>query len=312
MKRFFLKCLVYSGILLLSSALFLRVLVSFTNEYCIQSHEVNVIRQIERMKTIDEPKIVIIGGSGCGFGLCSKMISEHFNMPVCNTGTHAGMGLLTQLNIFKGHICKDDIVVVIPEYSNYLNNNYMGSVANLRILSSTYPAGYRSFTLRQQLYLLQYVPTAFNEARKSENVVIDEDVPYSKRSLNEYGDVELYEVRHHLDTLDWSPVTWNNTKLQKKTVLLLQGFYEYCKKQGAIMLLFPPAYKAMSFDSNRGYITMISEALKEAQLPLVSSPERYRMVDTLHYDTDYHLTYDGVMIRTKQLISDMDSALCHH
>ena len=87
--------MVYLGIVLLCSALFLRVLVAFPNEICRQSHEVNVIKQIERMKTINEPKIIIIGGSGCGFGLCSKLISEHFNMPVCNTGTHAGLGLLT-------------------------------------------------------------------------------------------------------------------------------------------------------------------------------------------------------------------------
>ena len=262
------------------------------------------------MKTIDEPKIVIIGGSGCGFGLCSKMISEYFNKPVCNTGTHAGMGLLTQLSLFKEYICKDDIVVVIPEYSNYISNRYLGEATNLRILSSTYPIGYKSFSLRQQLYLLQYVPSAFDEAWRTRDVVLEDNNPYSMNSLNEYGDVEMYEVRFHLDSLDWSPTKWNNPKLQKNVVIQLQEFYEYCKSQGAIMLLFPPAYKAMSFDANRGYITMIWEALKAAQLPLVSSPERYRMVDTLHYDTEYHLTYDGVLIRTNLLIKDMDSALC--
>jgi len=309
MKRFFLKCLVYFGILLLSSALFLRVLVSFPNEYCFQSHEVNVVRQIKRMKTIDEPKIVIIGGSGCGFGLCSKMISEHFKMPVCNTGTHAGMGLLTQLNLFKGYICKNDIVVVIPEYSNYMKNKYLGDVANLRILSSTYPIGYKSFSLRQQLYLLQYVPFAFDEARKSRNAVIAENNPYSRNSLNEYGDVEMYEIRHHLDTIDWKPKKWDDFRLQNKTISLLQDFYQYCKCRNATMLLFPPAYKEMYFDTNQEYITMIWNALEEAQLSLVSSPERYRMADTLYYDTEYHLIYEGVKIRTQMLIADMDAAL---
>lgn len=296
---------------MLGSALFLRVLVSVPNDGCLQLHEINVARQIERIQNINEPKIIIIGGSGCGFGICSPMINDHFNMPVCNTGTHAGMGLLIQLNLLKKYICKDDIVVVIPEYSNYLENNYLGGVTTLRILSSTFSTGYKSFSLWQQLYLLQYVPAAFDEARKSRNVDLSflYDSPYSKNSLNMYGDVEKYEARHHCDSIDWSPEIWDICRLQKKSVCLLQKYDHYCRSRGAIMLLFPPAYKAMNFDANQACIEAIWETLKNVQLPLASSPERYRMADSLHYDTEYHLTYEGVMIRTNMLISDMDSAL---
>ena len=159
------------------------------------------------------------------------------------------------------------------------------------------------------MYLLQYVPSAFNEARKSRNAVIEENNPYSRNSLNEYGDVEMYEVRCHLDTIDWKPKKWDDFRLQNKTISLLQDFYQYCKCQNATMLLFPPAYKEMYFDTNQEYITMIWNALEEAQLPLVSSPERYRMADTLFYDRPGHLTYEGVVLRTNQLIADIDSAL---
>ena len=47
------------------------------------------------------------------------MIGEHFDMPVCNTGTHADLGLLTQLNICKDYIRNGDIVIIIPEYEQY-------------------------------------------------------------------------------------------------------------------------------------------------------------------------------------------------
>jgi hypothetical protein len=49
--------------------------------------------------------------------------------------------------------------------------------------------------------------------------------------------------------------------------------------------------------------------LEKAQLPCVSKPERYRMADTMHFDSPYHLTYEGVMTRTSRLIADMDSIL---
>lgn len=316
MKRFFIRVLVYSVVILLCSVLFLRTLVSFPNEYCLQSHEVNVIRQIERIQTIDEPKIVIIGGSGCGFGLCSKLISEHFNMPVCNTGTHAGIGLLTQLNLFKDYIHKDDIVVVIPEYSNYFlrtdylcKNRYLGEITNLRILSSTYPIGYRSFSLRQQLHLIQYVPSAYKEAKKSRGIIIDENSPYSKESLNVYGDVERYEKRNYDNSIDWHSTIWEKPVIQRKAISILHEYHDYCRQRGATMLVFPQAYKAMNFDVNQVYIDSLWTTMREERLPLVSVPEHYRMTDSLCYDSPNHLTYEGVMIRTNRLIADMDSAL---
>lgn len=141
MKQFLCKCLVYCGIVLCCSVVLLRVLVTVPDEYCRHSHEVNVIRQIERMENIKEPKIIIIGGSGCGFGLCSTMIGEHFDMPVCNTGTHAGLGLLTQLNICKDYIRNGDIVIIIPEYEQYIGQTYLGSSTTLRIFSSVLSYG---------------------------------------------------------------------------------------------------------------------------------------------------------------------------
>ena len=307
MKRFLIKCLIYTGMFLLCSALFLRVLVSFPSNYSRQSHEVNLARQIERLQQIDNPRIIIIGGSGCGLGLCSPMISNHFNMPVCNTGINAGLGILLQIALFKDYIKKGDIVVVIPEYKNYDHNHYLGNTTVLRILTSVYPNGYKCLSFRQQFHLLQYAVTAFDESLSARHVVVKG--PYSHKSLNEYGDVEMYEIRHHLDTIDWEPKKWDDFRLQNKTISLLQDFYQYCKNQDATMLLFPPAFKEMNFDTNQEYITMIWNALEEAQLPLVSSPERYRMADTLYYDTEYHLIYEGVKIRTQMLIADMDAAL---
>ena len=293
------------------SMAFLRVLASVPNDYCRQSHEVNVVRQIERMENIKVPKIIIIGGSGCGFGLCSPLIGDYFHMPVCNTGTNAGLGLLTHLNLCRDYVQKGDIVVVVPEYSHYKGQFYLGEVANLRVLSSVYPSGYKKFTLRQQLYLIQYVPTAYNNAKASRGVNFDDENcnPYSMKALNEFGDVECFESRQHQVTKDWSVAIWDGPKLQRRAIKVLQEYNQYCMERGATMLVFPPAFKAMDFDANKDFIHVIWESLEKAQLPIVSYPEQYRMADTLHYDTNYHLTYDGVIIRTKQLIKDMDSAL---
>lgn len=230
-------------------------------------------------------------------------------MPVCNTGTHAGMGLLTQINLCKEFVYEGDIVVVIPEYDQYLGNCRFGDASALRILTSVYPKGYKYFTFRQQIQLLRHVPSVFKDAKTVRGQVFEDDSPYSRMSLNEFGDVEMYEMRCHRTDKDWEPKKWKNTKVEKESVALLQGFYDFCEKHHAKMLLFPPAFKAMDFDVNKEVIRSIWMTLEEAQLPCVSKPERYRMADTMHYETNYHLTYEGVMIRTNRLIADMDSAL---
>ena len=311
MKQFLIKCLVYCGIMLLCSVALLKVLVMTPDEYCRRSHEVNVLCQIERMKGIKEPKIIIIGGSGCGFGLCSPMISEHFGMLVCNTGTHADMGLLSQLSICKEFVQNGDVVVVIPEYDQYNGQTYLGGSTTLRIFSSVYPTGYELLTFRQQLHLLQYVPGAHNHAITSRNSRFDETEcnPYSKEALNECGDVECYESRRHQVEKKWRTSKMKPQKVQAKVVDALKDYNQFCKGQGATMLLCPPAFKAMDFDENEEFIHTIWKSLSESGLPMVSCPDNYRMADTLHYDTHYHLTYEGVLIRTNKLIKDLDSAL---
>lgn len=308
MRKFIINSIIVAFILLLGSALFLRVLVSFPNHYTqLSYYGVGTMHQIERMQNLDEPKIVIIGGSNCSFGLCSQMISEHFHMPVCNTGVNFGIGLLTQIQLYKEFIKSDDIVVVIPEYHQYISDTYLGGVATLELLTSTYPKGYKNFTIWQQLHLLPKVPEAFKLACMM-NDVTPKGV-YSKNSLNECGDVEMYEIRHHLDTLDWTPQDWHNPSVQKATIRLLQVFHRYCEERGATMLLFPPVFNASNFDTNETYIHKIWKTLETRKLMLASFPERYRLPNTLFYDSPYHLTYEGVLIRTNRLIEDMDSAL---
>ena len=292
------------------SAVFLGILVLYPNETSLQSHEINVARQIERMQKIEDPKIIFIGGSGYGFGLSSPMIYDHFHMPVCNTGTHADIGLLSQLNLCKDYIHKGDIVVVIPEYHQYFGVGYLGQKTLLRIFSSVYPQGYKELTIRQQIHLFQYIPSAFNDAKKCRNgSFFADDNPYSMKSLNKYGDVECYESRIHKTSIDSTFEVWEHPKIQRSAIIALSDYDRFCKEKGATMLLFPPAYKAMDFDENKDFILFIWQCLVESGLPCVSYPERYRMADTLHYDTNYHLTYEGVVIRTNCLIDDMDSAL---
>lgn len=96
-------------------------------------------------------------------------------------------------------------------------------------------------------------------------------------------------------------------EIQDGAIQLLYEFYQYCKDQGATMTIFPPAFRDKTFEQNVTQINLIWETLSNHNLPIVSSPDNYKLSDSLYYDTDYHLTYEGVILRTNKVISDLDS-----
>lgn len=306
MKRFLLNICVYIAGIIVATFFVWRYMALQPNNYSRFSHEINIKKQLERIQQIDEPKIIFIGGSGCGFGLYSPLIMEHYQMPVVNTGTHAGIGLRLQLLLFKPYIKENDIVIVIPEYAQYLGDFYLGDESAIRILSTNYPKGYKLLNLKQQLNLFKHVPTAYKDAKSARAMKGLDIGPYSALSLNECGDVEMYEYREH-KKINNVNADVKEKRVQKESIKLLCEFNQYCIGNGATVLIFPPALRDEVFEQNKEKIEEIWNALTANDLPLVSSPITYELPDSLFYDTDYHLTYEGVIHRTNMLIANIDS-----
>ena len=307
MRKFVVKILIFAGVVLCATTLLWRCMITVENNYSIRSHETNVRRQIERLDTLQSPKIIFIGGSGCGFGISSPMIRDHSHMNVCNTGTHAGLGLRLQVELYRKCISKGDIVVIIPEYEQY-TGLFLGDETVFRIFTSTYKPGYKHISVRQQFHLFPYVAKAFHDDAIMKGLKeVDATSPYSIASLNEYGDVENYAYRNHREAA-WKPNALEGD-VDKTVIPYLKGLYQECIEKQATMLIFPPAFRQGAFEFNEGKIEEIWNMLEQSDLPVVSNPRACMLPDSLYYDTDYHLTYEGVVIRTNKLIADLDALL---
>lgn len=303
MTRFVVKTVLYVLCVALVTVLLCALMLSVPNVDCRNSHEMNVSRSMERLKLAKGPKMVFIGGSGLAFGLKSKRVQEGVGMPVYNTGTHAGLGLGLQLALVKPYVGEGDLVVCVPEYQQYLGGFMYGNETALRILSSSYPQGYRLVTLRQYVYLLRYVPDAFFSAISTRDGV-PYGGPYSVSALNEFGDVECYEHRNHVEDIQVLPL---NGPLQPRSISVLKDFDSFCAKQGARVLLLPPAYRRTAYYTNETRIDEIWDMVKDSGLTTMSSPETYCFPDSCFFDTDYHLTEQGVDQRTERVISDIQA-----
>ena len=307
MTKFLRKLAIYLLISFGCVALVFASLLLLPNKYTKESHEMNLVYSINRLKHLNEPKIVIIGGSGCGFGIDSELLFSHYKRPIVNTGTHAGLGLRLQIELFKNYIQEGDVVVVIPEYQQYQDHLYYGNSTALRILSSIYPAGFKAVSVEQWIYLHKFIPETFINALSSKEMKDTALTPYSKESLNQFGDVTMYDQRISGKVpLDED---LSKTEVDTEALELLVDFDNYVRQKKATMLLFPPAYQASSFHQNNQFIETLQQQLSEAACPFRACPSRYALSDSLFFDTPYHLSAVGTQERTCLLIEDIDQNL---
>lgn len=74
----------------------------------------------KKLKTVEGPKIVIVGNSAVAFGVDSALLQEEleadgFEYAVCNFGLYGAIGTRAMLDLSEKYIKKDDIVLFMPE-----------------------------------------------------------------------------------------------------------------------------------------------------------------------------------------------------
>ena len=306
MRRLFLRTIGFLAIAQVFVAIIWRGLVMYPNRYSQLSNEKNVAIQINRMKQMHEPKMVFCGGSGMAFGLSSPTVSEHFKMPVCNTGTHAGLGLRMHLEPYKKFVAEGDVVIAVEEYQLFFGQVWLGEETVLRVFASNYPEGFKDFSVRQQLHLFKYVPMAFSEAYSVRK--LKELWGGVTLNMNEYGD--LVDERNTPSSVEGLQPLEINEKIQPRSIEYLRDLADYCESKGAKLLIFPPACREFDFENNVDKINRVWEKMEEMNLPVVSTPQAYCLPDSLFCDgSPYHLTTQGVKFRTNMMIRDIEEYL---
>ena len=64
----------------------------------------------DRLNSIDEPKVIVVGGSSVAFGLDSELLEEYMGMPVVNFGLYAALGTKVMMDLSRSNIGEGDII----------------------------------------------------------------------------------------------------------------------------------------------------------------------------------------------------------
>ena len=262
-----------------------------------------------RLHNTQGKRIIFVGGSNCTFGLNSDMIQERFpDYTVINFSCSAFYGILPLFDMLRANVRAGDIVVLIPEYYNamYAKSEHE-SMTNWQYLESNYDILFdiniqnnknifRTFTKYLDLKR-SYLP---GKKVSSDNI-------YIRSGFNSAGDLIVYRPGRG----------YFGFTVPDEGIITDLGMSRYNQlakeltERGAECLFsFPPQPNdGFTLDYIRSQTASFNAKLKASldsnYCTIISSSADYYFDKYLFFDSKYHLTLEGAVLRTEQLLQDL-------
>ena len=271
-------------------------------------------QKVERLESIEEPKVVVIGGSSVAFGIDSARMEEHLGMPVVNFGLYAAIGTRAMIELSKKSIGEGDVIILAPELDPQTLSLYFSSENMLNAIDSDYSIA-ASLDVDSKLSLIgglwKHVQAKYAYSR---GTAPDPEGVYNSKNFNEYGDVvwsrpeNVMQFHYDPNTLiDLSPEI-----IDPDFIDFVNEYIDYCERRGAtVYFSYAPMNRlAVEKGSTDGSAYEFSDYLEEnINCEFISLIDYYVIDERYFYDTNYHLNDVGVLLRTKLLLEDLSIAL---
>ena len=297
MIRFLRKFLCVSCIFLLLSCLsmfFMMRSIGSWNEIVLVDQEKQT-----HIAAMSGRKICFVGGSNLSYGLDSYRVQEYFGIPVANLGLHAGLGMNYMLYEVNLYVNRGDVVVLVPEYNQFIN--YYGSSALADLFIQT--KQWNNFLMYKEwtTYPSYFCSKVFTPSLLKRKVV--DEYADNPKGFNELGDYIL-----HLDQpRRIFPCLPLSERPKVDQISAFANEVKQLRRRGVQVIILPPSYALTSFEMSKSYVDEIVSALEGYSVPFEVSPSRYAFNDTLFWNTAYHLSAEGRKVRTDLVIADLDS-----
>lgn len=293
----------------------LKLFLLFISVFCFcyhvmpqyeESYNASLCDKVERLESIDEPKIVLLGNSNVAFGFESELIEESFGMPVVNMGLHAGLGNAFHENMAKLNVVNGDIYILC--HTQFTDDNKILDPVLAWTTVENHLELWKIFRKEDIFPMFLSYPTYLKRCLylyANEYGNKDDGTVYSRCRLNEYGDVDLERFcsyTHNANSF--------NAEINDQTIERINELNEYLEERGATLLVaaYPIATGEMICPKEE-VVAFQYELENKLDYLVISNYADYVMDEKYFYDTGYHLTTEGAEIRTKLLIDELKNWL---
>ena len=269
--------------------------------------------KFDRLKAIQDPKVIVVGGSNIAFGLDSQLLEQYVGMPVVNFGLYATLGTKIMMDLSKANLGEGDIVVLAPEMDEQTLSLYFNAEAALQGLESNWE-------------MLRYIPREHYEALAGgvydyvtaklqylRGDLLDPSGVYNRDSFNAYGDI-VYARPHNTMLLGYDPnmpIDLTPALFDLEFIDYVNQYTAYCEKQGAtVYFSFPPmnAGAVSAANTQDTLIEFYRYLYENLDCKVISNPSDYIIEENYFYDSNFHLNDSGVILRTSLLAHDLNRA----
>lgn len=303
MKKFVLKIGILIAALLITGSILFLICIQLPPQY-ETAYNASIIDKLERLIGMEDPKIVLVGNSNVAFGIRSDIMERELEMPVVNLGLHGGLGNAFHEEMAKMKISEGDLVLVC--HSEFSDD---GRTPNPDLVWITIDNHLSLLKLIQPIdrkAMIKAFPNLFlKEIGKWITGTGNQKIEgaYSRAAFNEYGDVAYERPENGYVFTEGSIVvpTISDTCVER-----LNKLNQYCEERGAVLLIagYPIAEGPFTPEIEE-YQKFQQDLAEKLDCKIISNYTDYFIDYSYFYDTPLHLTSEGAVIRTEQLISDI-------
>ncbi len=267
--------------------------------------------KFDRATSIEQNKVLVIGGSASNFGFDSQLFEQLSGKPAVNLAVSAGIPLRVYMKAAELCVKPGDVILMPLEYAYYgtdffeVGEEYVDMVnidPNLKTTETFWGnleyacvSFLRSFTKMSDCMLFF--------AKKAMN---DDDM-YVANSVDEYGDFCLHQDREPTYKRSDEEVEFTR---DDQTIKQLNSFIDKMKEKDVTVYITCPAVDKQFVPNYEEYFSLAQQTLDECfpTANVFGKVLDFAYDADLFLDTAYHLRYENRKMYTESLFNAFQQA----
>lgn len=279
--------------------------------------EIHEIKTEAAVNVIDQPKLLVIGGSNALFGISCEQIQEQIQFPCVNGATQAGLGIKYMFDRAESWLHAGDMVLLTLEYFHYRD----GDLPNDMVIDYVFAhdADYLKRTdIKTKLQFVSGI--SFTRILRGLAAKVSPPQPrsdgYQAETLNALGDETNNSEDHRppegvsriqaVSPLDASAL---KSAAHNSGIQSIERFVAWCQENNVEVLATWPNtiwFEEYAQPENQALFRDIESLYGRLGVPMLGQFSDFMFARSMFYDTGYHLHDRGVEVRTELLAQHLE------
>lgn len=265
--------------------------------------------KLQRWKSIDQPRLMLVGFSELAFGIDSKMIEDSTCYNVCNFGLHMGLGIDFITKDMEHLSQKGDVVVFC--FPIIMTSDGTADAHSILYILDACPEKIMLFSLGNikktilGIYPFLKGKLQYNYLKMSDGLAIDTE--YNSKNFNKYGD----ECSHWTKTKSQDdPIHFRSGPIENFNESLYEMIINTIKvlqEKGVTVIVIPQLLDEYNYADNKQMAMYLKTRLQGDGIRYAIEPEDFILKEEYSY-VGSHANRQGVIWCTNQIIDALKSA----